>query len=132
MRPRSLLIMVVLVVGVLGAGVGAAPQQDPPPAVPQAICDLPGQVFCASDSDCVGFNAFCDVPAMTCVCPSADLGPNSDGMVAGDGGTVTNPDLATGSGGQTGGAMTGSAPRVGGGMDGPVRTGCSFVPGSAR
>lgn len=83
------------------------------------------------DATCDSFGAVCDGAAFSCVCRSTDMGPNTDGFTMADGGNV-NPDFATGGGGMMGGSMSGSPPATGGGMDAPARSGCSFVPGSAR
>lgn len=119
--------MVALAVGILGAGVGATPR-------PQVACDLPGQVACTpGDGICEGFGALCDAVAFTCVCPSTDMGARIDGFVTGDGGQIFNTDFAVSSdGGQVGVGTTSTPPHVGGGMNSPERTGCAFVPGSAR
>ena len=128
MRWRITAIVGVIAIGLVGVAVGAS--ADSPGAVPQANCNVPGQVPClgGTDPSCEQFGAICDDTNRVCVCQSTDMGPRGDGFVDNDGGAV---DFATGGGGQTGGSASGSAPREGGGTNGPVRSGCSYIPGSA-
>ncbi len=122
MSRRLSFIALVLVVGSLGAGV-AASTRAPQPA---ATCNLPGTVVCGmSDSLCTPYGAICDTVQGVCVCASTDLGTD-----LGPVGDLGAADFATGDAGSSGGAGTG--PVIGGGMTGPARSGCSFVPGSAR
>jgi hypothetical protein len=130
MRWRITAIVGVIAIALVGVAVGAS--ADSPNAVPQAACNVPTGTFCLGDTDpsCEPFGAICDATGAqpVCVCPLTDMGPRVDGIVDNDGGAV---DFATGGGGQPGGSTSGSAPREGGGTNGPVRSGCSFLPGSA-
>jgi hypothetical protein len=101
-------------------------------AQPNVICMLPGMVSCLTDPECSAFGAICDVSAGVCTCPSIDAGSGDGGNLDGGGGVGGGGGGGTGGTGG-GGTVSGTGPRVGGGMSGPPKSGgCSFVPGSVR
>jgi hypothetical protein len=130
MRRRLLLVAVVVVVGSIGAGVGAT--TSPSPAQPELTCSITPGMGCLDDQECAAFGAICDTTsgAGVCVCPT-DMGMRGDMGEILDAGPA---DFTTG-GGAGGGGGTGGpngVPPVVAGNAGPVRNGCSYVPGSAR
>ncbi len=94
---------------------------------------MPPQQPCLDDAECTSFGALCDTISGFCTCPSSDMGrPGDLGNPFGDaGGEDLSPPSSSGGGGGTGGGTNSSPPVVAGNV-GPVRTGCSYVPGSAR
>jgi len=123
-------MMVVLAVGSVGAG--AAVSSTPAGgAAPRATCDLPGQVLCVTDTECVSFNALCDPVQNFCVCISTDMGRVPDGFMPSDGGAdFGGGDLGGPADFATPAGSPSAPPATGGGMTSTMRTGCSYVPGS--
>ena len=123
------MIAAMLVVGSIGAGVGTRTSKA---AEPEVACSVAPGMICQQDQDCAANGAICDTTGTQgiCVCPS-DMGIRGDMGTILDGGLA---DFATGGGGGGGttGGSTNGAPPVVAGNSGPERSGCSYVPGSAR
>ncbi|MCU1277210.1 MAG: hypothetical protein JWM53_756 [bacterium] len=96
---------------------------------PNAACSVPPGLACTDDSFCVAYGAVCDLLTTQCVCINSDAGVDLGGV----GMDLGSSDGGGGGGGTGGGGGSsgGTGPRVGGGMSGPPKSGCSFVPGSA-